>query len=136
MKIKILAVIMIVLLGAGLAPGVMGAEGSPLGTIKPTNELAQQEVNGGLVKFVNQALAFITGIAAVCLLFRIIWSGIRVIQNAKSPEDFYTHMKKIMWAAIGMIVVALAYALTRWILKAMGLDPEMLNSPVEQLTKT
>jgi hypothetical protein len=106
------------------------------GTVSPPPGLAQsygEDVGGGLVKFVNLGLAFLTGLAAIWFLITIILSGIKIIQSAKSPEDFYTHMKKIMWAAGGMVLVALAYVITTWVLTKLFGDASFIEDPVSKL---
>jgi hypothetical protein len=120
---------------------VQGQSGAPTsesvwGTVSPPPGLAQSygsDVGGGLVEFVNLGLAFLTGLAAIWFLITIILSGIKIIQSAKSPEDFYTHMKKIMWAAGGMILVALAYVITTWILTKLFGDASFIEDPVSKL---
>jgi hypothetical protein len=106
------------------------------GTVTPPSGLATQyvdNVGGGMVEFVNNVLAFLTGLAAIWFLITIITSGIKIIQSAKSPEDFYTHMKKIMWAAVGMVLVALAYVITAWVLTRLFGDATYISDPVKQL---
>lgn len=93
-----------------------------------------QGVDKGSGEFVNNVLKFLTGIAAVWLLITIITAGIRIIQHARSPEDFATEMKRIMWASAGMILVALAYILVTWILKSFFSDATFIDNPVKYIT--
>lgn len=90
-------------------------------------------VETGLPKFVNALLNFLTGVAAVWLLFVIITSGIKIISSARSPEDFTAQMKKIMWSCIGLVVVALAYVIVTWLLKAFFGDETLIDNPVKKL---
>jgi hypothetical protein len=96
----------------------------------PPSGLATQDVETGSITLVNNFLAFLTAAAAVWFLVTIIWSGIKIIQSAKSPEDFYTHMKKIMWAAIGMILVATAYIIAAWITNTLFGSTSALDNPL------
>lgn len=93
------------------------------------------DVQTGSSKFVNNILKFLTGIAAVWLLITIITSGIKIIQHARSPEDFATEMKRIMWASAGMILVALSYILVTWILKSFFGDAGFIDDPVKKIIK-
>ena len=143
-KLKILALLVLAtfLLGVGkltLTPTSVSAEGNGIGEISmPDVGLHQkyQDVKTGSGKFVNNVLKFLTGIAAVWLLITIITAGIRIIQHARSPEDFATEMKRIMWASEGMILVALSYILVTWILKSFFNDAEFIDNPVEYIIKT
>ena len=144
-KLKILALLAITtfLLGVGklaITPTPVSAiNNNGIGTIsEPTVGLHQKykDVNKGSIKFINNVLKFLTGIAAVWLLITIITAGIRIIQHARSPEDFATEMKRIMWASAGMILVALAYILVTWILKSFFDDATFIDNPVEYIIKT
>lgn len=144
LKTLVLLVLATFLLGVGklaLAPALVSAQNDNdgIGAISvPTVGLHKkyQDVNKGSGKFVNSVLKFLTGIAAVWLLITIITAGIRIIQHARSPEDFATEMKRIMWASAGMILVALAYILVTWILKSFFNDAKFIDNPVEYIIKT
>jgi hypothetical protein len=90
------------------------------------------DVNTASVKLINQVLMFLTAVAAIWFLITIVWSGIKIIQSAKSPEDFNTHMKRIMWAAIGLIVVALAFTISSAVVGVLFPDP-IYDNPVNVL---
>jgi hypothetical protein len=91
-------------------------------------------VNTESIKLVNQVLMFLTAVAAIWFLITIVWSGIKIIQSAKSPEDFNTHMKRIMWAAIGLIVVALAFTISTAVINVLFPGQSIFDSPVTLLT--
>lgn len=145
-KLKTLALLVLAtfLLGVGkldLTPTPVSAQGkgNGIGEISiPDVGLHKkyQDVKTGSSEFVNNVLKFLTGIAAVWLLITIITAGIRIIQHARSPEDFATEMKRIMWASAGMILVALAYVLVTWILKSFFDDAAFIDNPVEYIIKT
>lgn len=141
LKTLVLLVLATFLLGVGklaLAPALVSAENNNgIGEIsEPTVGLHKkyQGVDKGSGEFVNNVLKFLTGIAAVWLLITIITAGIRIIQHARSPEDFATEMKRIMWASAGMILVALAYILVTWILKSFFSDATFIDNPVKYIT--
>lgn len=142
-KLKILALLVLAtfLLDVGklgLTPTPVSAQNNGIGEISMPNvglHKKYQDVNKGSIEFINNVLKFLTGIAAVWLLITIITAGIRIIQHARSPEDFATEMKRIMWASAGMILVALAYVLVTWILKSFFNDAAFIDNPVEYITK-
>lgn len=143
LKTLVLLVLATFLLGVGklaLTPALVSAQdNNGIGKISvPTVGLHQKykDVKTGSSEFVNNVLKFLTGIAAVWLLITIITAGIRIIQHARSPEDFATEMKRIMWASAGMILVALAYILVTWILKSFFDDATFIDNPVEYIIKT
>lgn len=142
MKLKFLLIVCFTLLTGYSSVSLAHAQppvGNGLGTVTQPKwglHVAKDYKGGveaGLPKFVNALLNFSTGVAAVWLLFVIIISGIKIIGSARSPEDFTAQMKKIMWSCIGLVVVALAYVMVTWLLKAFFGDETLIDNPVKKL---
>jgi hypothetical protein len=91
------------------------------------------DVGSTLVKVANSLIAFLSALAGGWFLITIVWSGFQIIRGAKTPEDFVTQVKRILLAGGGLILVALAYVITAWLVGFLFGDSEIINSPVDYL---
>ena len=88
------------------------------------------DVKSGLMGFVNTIINFITFLAGGLLLLVMIVSGIRVIIGGKDAKVLGENMKRILFAAIGLVIVMLAYVITGFISGLLFGDETLLNPVV------
>lgn len=83
----------------------------------------------GLGDFINKIINFLLFAAAVLLLINIVLAGIKIITGGQDPKNFSAAMKRILYSALGIVVVALAYVITGWVSQLLFGSPEMLLNP-------
>ncbi len=68
-----------------------------------------QELRGAIVDFINYFLGFL-GLIAVVM---IIYAGVLLVTGQGEEEQINKGKKIILWAAIGILVIMLSYAIVR-----------------------
>jgi len=77
-----------------------------------TNQRTLPEIIGNIIKWV-------LGLVGVVLLVMFIYGGVLYATSAGSEEKVETGKKVMLYAILGVIIIALAFALTNWIIKAL-----------------
>lgn len=62
---------------------------------------------------INQIMPFAYGLAAIILLLVFIWAGFDMILSRGNPEKIKTAKAKITSGVVGIILLSLAYFITR-----------------------
>lgn len=92
--------------------------------------------NGGqfLNVIIKNAFSAIFGIAAVLLIFMLLWGGIDWIMSGGDKEKAASARKKITSALIGLVVIGFTFFIASVIGQIVGFNPlQQLNIP--QLNK-
>jgi len=69
---------------------------------------------------VSKALGWVGAIAGVIAMFFLIYGGFMYLTAAGNPDQSKKGMQSITNAIIGLVIIALAYGLTSWILSALN----------------
>ena len=81
------------------------------------------ESTANLRTFINTALNSVLGIATLIALIYIIMGGFNYLTSAGSPEKVQNATKMITYAVIGVVVIAISFAIKSYIFEVMlGLD--------------
>jgi hypothetical protein len=67
---------------------------------------------GVLTKIIN-LLSVVVGIAAIIM---IIWAGMRMVTSGTNPQDVSNARERIIYAAIALVVAAVAQVLVRYVI--------------------
>lgn len=76
---------------------------------------------GSLPTFINDGLNVLLGAAAFIAVIYIIIGGFSYVTSAGNPEKVATANKTIAYAIIGVVIIALAFALKSFVLTKLGL---------------
>ncbi len=71
---------------------------------------------------ISSIIGFLFFLAAVSTLIYLLWGGIDMITSGGDSGKFENGRNRLVFAAIGMIVVASSYAVWRLILTIVGID--------------
>ena len=71
---------------------------------------------------ISSIIGFLFFLAAVSTLIYLLWGGIDMITSGGDSGKFENGRNRLVFAAIGMIVVASSYAVWRLILTLVGID--------------
>ena len=69
---------------------------------------------------VNKAVKWVGALAGVIAFFFLIYGGFMYLTAAGNPDQSKKGMQSITNAIIGLIIIALSYGLTSWILSAIN----------------
>ncbi|HRY59972.1 MAG TPA: hypothetical protein P5096_01180 [Patescibacteria group bacterium] len=76
---------------------------------------------GGLANFVNTALNVLLGAAGFVAVIYVIMGGFNYVTSAGNPEKVATANKTIAYAIIGVVIIALAFALKSFVMSKLGI---------------
>ncbi|MDO5561462.1 MAG: pilin [bacterium] len=88
--------------------------------------------SGGLdspINFINNILSLLTVAAGIWFLITIITSGVKIINQGRDPKAFAEAMKRILWSALGLALVAFAYMISGWIGQQFFGDANYIVNP-------
>lgn len=88
--------------------------------------LAAGSDSSGTVLF-SKLLDLAYSAAAVTAVIMIIIAGYAIITGGGSPEKIQKARKRILYAVSGLILVLLAYAITKYIYSSQGLNDQLLQ---------
>lgn len=89
------------------------------GTLKPPPELqplVAKGAAGGISLFLNNLITLIYEVAAILVVFMLLWGGLEWILSGGDKEKVEGARKRIVNALIGLAILAVAFA----ILKVFG----------------
>ncbi len=75
---------------------------------------------------ISRMLSFIMPLAAVILLFVLIWGGYGFMMSQGNPEKLKSAQARIMTGLIGFFILALAFLFVRLIATIFGLGTGLL----------
>lgn len=104
---------------------------APIGGGKTYGEVTSGE--GGLdnpINFINNILGLLTVAAGVWFLITIITSGVKIINQGRDPKVFGEAMKRILWSALGLALVAFAYMIAGWLGQQFFGDAGYIVNPI------
>ena len=113
-------------------PAVKAAtSGANLGQIGSSNLISGSSMfeSTGQIKWaavVQTGVNFMFFVAALLTLFYLIWGGVNMIMSSGDSGKFKEGRDRLVFAAIGMLVVGASYAVWRLVLAIVGisaLDP-------------
>lgn len=67
-------------------------------------------------------------IAAIACFVYLLWGGYLYITSSGEPSKTAQARDKIIYAAIGLLVVAAAFAIWRLVLNVVGINPDAINT--------
>ncbi|MDO8619545.1 MAG: hypothetical protein Q7R49_06435 [Candidatus Daviesbacteria bacterium] len=86
------------------------------GTVNPPKELKPLidqggQGAGGINLFINNLITLIYEVALVLVVFMLLWGGVQLILSGGDKEAVSGAQKRITFALIGLIFLAVAFAL-------------------------
>ncbi|MBI2448282.1 hypothetical protein HYV44_01840 [Candidatus Microgenomates bacterium] len=87
-------------------------------TVKPP---AGKGFSENLGATINKGLGYVLSIAGLIALFYIIAGGFTYLTSAGNPEKVGTAKNQIMYAFIGVVVIAASFALKKWVFSSLGI---------------
>ncbi len=84
------------------------------GTLKPPPELqplVSKGAAGGISLFLNNLITLIYEIAAILVVFMLLWGGLEWILSGGDKEKVGEARKRIVNALIGLAILAVAFAI-------------------------
>lgn len=76
-------------------------------------------VEGSASQIVGNIIQYILGIVGVILVIVFIYGGVLYMTSGGNEEKVATAKKALTYGVIGIIIIALAFAITRYILSAL-----------------
>ncbi len=84
-----------------------------------------KQFNGSYINtpgdIINQVMPFLYGVAAVILLFVFIWGGFDLVLSRGDPAKIKSSRAKITSGIVGVILLSLAYLITRLVSQMFNL---------------
>jgi heme/copper-type cytochrome/quinol oxidase subunit 2 len=104
-------------------PAVVGAASTPPSNpgdlLNQTANASGQTQSRDLVDIVGNIIQWILGLVGVVLLIMFIYGGVLYATSAGNEEKVETGKKVMLYAIIGVVIIALAFALTRYVIDAL-----------------
>lgn len=103
-------------------PAVVGAATPPTNPSQLLNQTAQasgQTQNRGLVEILGNIIQWILGLVGVVLLIMFIYGGVLYATSAGNEDKVETGKKVMLYAIIGVVIIALSFALSRYVIDAL-----------------
>ncbi|MFH2105607.1 MAG: MMCAP2_0565 family pilin-like conjugal transfer protein [Parcubacteria group bacterium] len=123
---KYLRVISIGLVGvfalALLVPAAVDAKDITSDPLKLLNDVGNKSGKTStrtLPEVIGQIIQWVLGIVGVVLLVMFIYGGVLYATSAGNEDKTETAKKVMLYAIIGVIIIALAFVLTRYIIQAL-----------------
>ncbi len=76
---------------------------------------------------INRITNFMIPLAAIILLFVMIWGGYDVLMSQGSAEKVKTGRLKITAGIIGLVLMVFAYVITRLVTRIFGVGEELFQ---------
>ena len=102
------------LVSAGTAPPT-----SPSDLLNETASKAGQTQTRSLTDIIGNIIQWILGLVGVVLLVMFIYGGVLYATSAGNEDKVETGKKVMLYAIIGVVIIALAFALTRYVIDAL-----------------
>lgn len=113
---KLLVVLNIVLLVLVLSqPVLVLAQGTSGSTVEIPSPISCKDVNC----LVSQVIRYILGIIAIIATAMFVWGGLMMLTSAGNAERVKRARETLAWAAIGIVVILLSWAIIRFVLSGL-----------------
>jgi heme/copper-type cytochrome/quinol oxidase subunit 2 len=104
------------------------AQTPPSGPLNLIEETAQQAgpaagTQRSLPEIIGNIIQWVLGLIGVVLLIMFIYGGVLYATSAGNEEKIETGKKVMLYAIIGVVIIALAFALTRYVIQALFKQP-------------
>lgn len=111
---KIIILIFAFIFIVAISPFAFAADPGPLGTISPPPAIqAFGPGSAGISKFLSNAIALFYIVAAIVLVFMILWGAFDWMISEGDKEKVANARNRILNAIIGIILFAAAFAIIR-----------------------
>lgn len=103
-------------------PAVVGAVAPPTSPTELLNQTANasgQTQTRGLVEIIGNIIQWILGLVGVILLIMFIYGGVLYATSAGNEDKVDTGKKVMLYAIIGVVIIALSFALSRYVIDAL-----------------
>jgi len=95
------------------------APNGPLDLLNQTAEQSGQTNQRTLPEIIGNIIKWVLGVVGIILLVMFIYGGVLYATSAGSEEKVETGKKVMLYAIMGVIIIALAFALTNWVINAL-----------------
>jgi len=105
-----------------VVPSVVGAATPPSDPGQLLNQTAQQSgqtQTRDLTEIIGNIIQWVLGLVGVVLLIMFIYGGVLYATSAGNEDKVETGKKVMLYAIIGVVIIALAFALTRYVIDAL-----------------
>ena len=121
---KILSLCLVAVFALALvAPAMVEAKSSgtadPLKLLNETAKQSGQTSTRDLPEVVGSIIQWVLGIVGIILLVMFVYGGVLYATSAGNEDKVETAKKVMMYAIIGIVIIALAFVLTRYIIQAL-----------------
>lgn len=98
--------------GAGVTPG------DPLGTLEDVDETGlEQELD--LPNFIGRIISWVVGLLGVVLVALFVYGGVIYATSVGNEERIEMGKKIMLYAIIGVVIIAIAFAISRYVIQAL-----------------
>jgi hypothetical protein len=108
------------------ATNIAFAEPQPISLTQQSNQGLQSSTP--LQQIIQNAISIIFAIAAIVVLFMLLWGGIQWMLSGGEKEKVAEARKRVEHALIGMAIVAVAFVLVTVVGKVVGFNPTNIQS--------
>lgn len=105
-----------------VVPAAVDAKSTTSDPLKLLNETAKQTGQTStreLPEVVGSIMQWVLGIVGIILLVMFVYGGVLYATSAGNEDKVETGKKVMMYAIIGIVIIALAFVLTRYIIQAL-----------------
>ncbi|MBU1178112.1 pilin [Patescibacteria group bacterium] len=104
-----------------LVPAAVDAStnSDPLKVLNETAKQSGQTSSRDLPEVVGNIIQWVLGIVGIVLLVMFVYGGVLYATSAGNEDKVDTAKKVMLYAIIGVIIIALAFVLTRYIISAL-----------------
>ena len=118
-SVGITAAFVMTLIVPAVAGAVSSPPTSPTELLNQTAEKSGQTTTRSLPEIIGNIIQWILGLVGVVLLIMFIYGGVLYATSAGNEEKVETGKKVMLYAIIGVVIIALSFALTRYVIDAL-----------------
>jgi hypothetical protein len=101
-------------------PPAAAKSGKATDSVKLTNPLTGNKTSKSIPELLGQIISYAMGIIGSLALFMFIYGGITWMLSGGNAEQVTKGKNIIIWAALGIALIFMAYALVRFVISAIG----------------
>lgn len=130
---KIAAIVLLAVMlyaGLGLVMPAIGQDEAPdiLEELNYVGEQTPVRHDTDLPSFIGRIIKFAVGLVGIVLVAILIYAGFLYATSAGNEKQLETAKKTMVYAVIGIIIVAIAWALTDFVISAL-FSPDIAPTP-------